>query len=135
MQNNYRNFGKEFPKIASTDFKVGDFVCPDGAGAFEPCTGGTGDVKGICNEVISSTDADYAVVRPINITQTVDDVEFDVVVTANGPATSACVGQYIEVDAADASGVDYATLNAAATGKDFFITGFKNASLITVKAL
>ncbi len=132
-QRNNRNDGNTWPKAASTAFAVGDFIIPNGAGAVVPATGGTGDVIGISNELIQSTDADYAVIRPINVSEGyVMNKEFTVTVTAGGPATAAAVGQTIDVDAADASGVDYGSLGA---GLDFIISGFIDADTLKVKIL
>ncbi len=132
FQKNYRNNGATWPKAASTAFAIGDFIIADGAGAVVPATGGTGGLLGITNEVITSTDADYADVRPINVTEDVKNIGFFVTVTAGGPADATAIGQTIDVDASDPSGVDFGSLG---TGTDLLVTGFIDESTLIVKII
>lgn len=134
-QNEYRNFGTTYPKAASTVFQVGDFVTFDGAGAIVPKTGATGEtggILGIVNEAVAATDADYATVRPINVTKANDDVTFDAEVGGTGSAAAGDVGSTIDVLASDSRKVNAATIGS---GTDFIIEAVLSSTMVKVKAL
>jgi len=102
-QINNRNSGFISQKAASTAFAVGDFVTVNSSGFLIP--GGSGTVKGICNETITSADADYASTRDLNYTAFKADDVFEVPV-ATGTATQTLVGELVDVDATDKGAAD-----------------------------
>ncbi len=122
---NNRNTSLPAKKAASTAFKVGDFIYPDGSGAYVPAIPDVA-LFGVMNEEIQSTDVDYADVRPIqslsNPVNLMDVLEIPVI---TGTATDALEGTYVDVDSSDASGVD-----VTAPGTQIYVITVVNETLI-----
>lgn len=104
---NNRNNGIVWRKAASTDFAVGDFVAADGLGTIIPSTG-LDQLLGVCNDSVTSTDADYATVRQINISEATYNDLFEIPVSI-GVATTALEGNYVDIDPANPGSVDVST--------------------------
>lgn len=100
---NNRNSGYPSQKKASTAYRVGDVITIDTSGFAVP--GGSGKAVGVCNEQITSADADYASTRDLNFSGFKHDDEFTFPVIT-GSATQTLVGELVDIDAGDARGVD-----------------------------
>ncbi len=121
---NNRNNGLPAKKAASTAFKVGDFIYPDGSGAYLPATNDV-PLFGVINEEIQSTDSDYADVRPINVSTPVNLMDELLIPVTTGTATDALEGTYVDIDSGDASGVD-----VSSPGTQIYVTRFVDAATI-----
>jgi len=125
-QINNRNSGDVSKKKASTDYEIGDCLTADSNGFLVP--GGSGTVKGICNEKISASDvsaADYASTRDLNFTGFKHDDQFEFPVIT-GTATQTLVGELVDIDATDPRGVDV----TASTNNQVEVTRIIDASTI-----
>ncbi len=122
---NNRNNGLPAKKAASTVFNVGDFIYPDGSGAYVPAIPDV-PLYGVTNEEIQSTDADYATVRPFQSISTpvnlMDELEIPVI---TGTATVALEGTLVDIDSGDSSGVD-----VTAPGTQIYVTKFIDVATI-----
>lgn len=125
-QLNNRNNGNTFPRLASTDFQVGDFVAVDGAGAVIPSAGGD-DLVGICNEEITSATPLYASSTPLNISEALYNDEFEIPVIT-GSAAAALIGTKVDVDPTDPRGVD-----VSGAGTQILITEVIDAATVVGK--
>lgn len=124
---NNRNNGIVWRKAASTDFAVGDFVAADGLGTIIPTTG-VDQILGISNELIASTDADYAVARQLNISEATYNDLFEIPVSI-GVATNALEGTYVDVDPLNPGSVDVTT----SVAQQILVVRVLNADLILGK--
>jgi len=121
---NNRNNGIQWRKAASTVFAVGDFIAADGLGTVIPTTG-LDQILGISNEAILATDADFAVARPINMSEAVYNDLFEIPVSI-GVATNALEGNYVDVDPANPGSVDVTT----SVAKQILVVKVINSDLI-----
>jgi hypothetical protein len=124
IQLNNRNSGAISKKKASTEFAIGDFVTVDANGFLIP--GGSGPVKGICNETISSTDSDYASTRDLNFSGFKHDDEFEIPVATGGPATQTNVGECYDVDSVALGSIEL----SASSNNQIEVTRIINANLV-----
>ena len=120
---NNRNSGYGSKKKTNTAFKVGDIVTVDTDGFLVP--GGSGKAVGISNEVVASTDSDYAATRDLSFQGFKHDDEFEFPVIT-GSATQTLVGEIVDIAASDARGVDV----TASTNKQVQVTRVISTSLI-----
>lgn len=120
---NNRNSGDVSQKKASTAYRVGDALTVDSNGFLVP--GGSGKVVGVCNEEISSGDADYTSTRDLNYSGFKHDDQFEFPVIT-GSASQTLVGQLVDIDATDARGVDV----TATTNDQIEVTRVISATLI-----
>ena len=121
---NNRNSGRVSAKAASTVFHVGDAVT-ESSGYL--VAGGTGKVKGICNEEVQATDSDYASTRDLSFQAFKEDDEFEFDVTT-GTATQAMVGTVVDIDSAN---TNPGGLNvSASSNKQVEITRFISAAKV-----
>lgn len=126
QQKNNRNNGNQYNKLASTAYAAGDFVIFNGLGQVVPATGGVSAV-GVINETITSSDNDYAVTRPTNVTEKIANVEFIIPVSV-GVATAAMVGSSFDIDPANPGSID-----VSGAGTDVLVTEFLSATQVAGK--
>jgi len=96
-------------------------------GTIIPSTG-LDQLLGISNERIASTDSDYAVANPLNISEAVYNDEFEIPVIT-GTATAALEGTYVDVDPTDPRGVDV----TSSVAQQILVTKVITGSLIQGK--
>jgi hypothetical protein len=125
-QNNYRNNGAEYKKKASTAFAVGDLCTLDSDGFLVP--GGSGKIVGVSNEEVTSADSDYASTRFLNVSAADSEITFTFPV-ATGTATQTIVGEYVDIDATDTTGLDI----TASTNDQVLVTKLINATTVEGK--
>lgn len=114
---NNRNNGFASAKKASTAFEVGYFVTYDGSGHVKPVAAGTDKILGLSNEQITSASANYALTSDISISTPVNILDILTIPVETGTATTALVGTYVNVDAANAGAVD-----VSAAGTQILVT-------------
>lgn len=120
---NNRNSGEASQKKASTAYAVGDCLTVDSNGFMVP--GGSGSVKGICNEEVGSGDSDYASTRDLNFSGFKHDDIFEFPVIT-GSAAQTLVGELVDLDASDPRGVDV----TASTNNQVEITRVLSTTLV-----
>ena len=123
---NNRNSGYGSQKKASTAYKVGDCLSIDSNGFLVP--GGSGAIKGISNEQVTSADPDYASTRDLQFQAFKEDDQFEFPVIT-GSATQTLVGELVDIDSTDARGVDV----TASTNNQVEVVRVISTSLIVGK--
>jgi hypothetical protein len=115
--------------VASTVFNIGYWVMSNGSGAFTPLTP-TNKIVGLCLENIASTDANYASTKLISVDTVDSTIDRFIMPVATGTASAANVGLFYDV----AASPNFGSLNVSATGTQFEVTRFINASTVEVRA-
>lgn len=122
------NFHLEsYPKVASTAFAMNDLVYLDANGFVTPAVDGVALTPvGLIQNVVTSTDSDYADNSMVNVLVGDVDAKFlcDV---STGTAAQEDVGQWVDID--DANSID---VNAS-TYDIFFVTDFVSSSQVIAK--
>lgn len=126
FQINNRNNGGISQKKASQAFEVGQFLTIDSNGFLVP--GGSGKVVGICNQQVTSASPNYAVADDLSFSEATYNDTF-IIPVITGTATQTLVGEYVDVDASDPTGVDV----TASTNDQIFVTRVINGTTIEGK--
>lgn len=117
------------PKKASTAFNVGDWLEYDGAGGVQPLNP-TSPVVGLMQELVRSTDSDYASTRQVHYDGVADTTDRWLMPVATGSAAASDLGSTFDVDATDSGALD-----VSAPGTQFEITQVLSATLVEVKVV
>lgn len=126
FQINNRNNGGISQKKASQAFEVGQFLTCDTDGFLVP--GGSGKIVGISNQQVTSASADYAVANDLSFSEATYNDTF-IIPVITGTATQTLVGEYVDVDASDPTGVDV----TASTNDQILVTRIINSTTIEGK--